>query len=102
VFEVELWSESRCLQEGNDLWIPYGYPKIKYEEGYIDLRALGYSVMPKPHQFWSKANKDWILPSTLVFAVGWSFEITSHLEELAFWLFLLHQVRMVETPFSRI
>jgi len=69
--------------------------KIKYEEGYIDLRALGVGVIPKPHQLWSKANQAWIFPSTLAFAVGWSFEIISHLEELAFWLFLLHQVRIV-------
>ena len=74
--------------------------KIKYEEGYMDLRVLGYGVIPKPHQFWSKANISWILPTNLVFATGWSMEITSHLEELAFWLFLLHQVRMVETPSS--
>ena len=72
--------------------------KIKYEEGYVDLRGLGVGVIPKPHQFWSKANKSWILPTTLVFAMGWSFEIISHLEELAFWLFLLHQVRMVDHP----
>jgi hypothetical protein len=65
--------------------------KVKYEEGYVDLRTLGYGVIPKPHQLWSKANQAWILPSVLTFAVGWSFEITSHLEELAFWLFLLHQ-----------
>ena len=74
--------------------------KIKYEEGYIDLRALGYGVIPKPHQLWSKANISWILPTNLVLATGWSMEIISHLEELAFWLFLLHQVRMMETPFS--
>lgn len=66
--------------------------KIKYEEGYIDLRVLGYGVIPKPHQLWSIANRNWILPLSLVFAIGWSLEITSHLEELAFWLFLLHQV----------
>lgn len=71
--------------------------RIKYEEGYIDARVLGFGVIPKPHQLWSKANQAWILPSILAFAVGWSFEIISHLEELAFWLFLLHQVRMVET-----
>ena len=73
--------------------------KIKYEEGYIDLRVLGYGVIPKPHQFWSTANRNWLLPLSLVFAIGWSLEITSHLEELAFWLFLLHQVRMVEPHF---
>ena len=71
--------------------------KVKYEEGYIDLHLLGYGVIPKPHQLWSKANQAWILPSILAFSVGWAFEIISHLEELAFWLFLLHQVRMVET-----
>lgn len=50
---------------------------------------------------WSTANQAWILPSILAFAVGWAFEIISHLEELAFWLFLLHQVRIVEASFSR-
>jgi len=57
----------------------------------VDLRILGYGVIPKPHQLWSQANQDLIFPVILVFAVGWSCEIMSHLEELAFWLFLLHQ-----------
>jgi len=65
--------------------------KVKYEEGYIDLRVLHLGVIPKPHELWSQANQALILPAILAFAVGWSFEITSHLEELAFWLFLLHQ-----------
>ena len=26
VSQVELWSDSGCFQEGNDLWLSYGYP----------------------------------------------------------------------------
>lgn len=64
---------------------------IKYDEGYMDLRALGRGVIPKPYALWPQHYKDLVLPATVCFSVGWSLEIVSHLEELNFWLFLLHQ-----------
>ncbi|CCA77764.1 hypothetical protein PIIN_02986 [Serendipita indica DSM 11827] len=68
---------------------------IKYDEGYMDLRALGRGVIPKPYALWPQHYKDLVLPATVCFSVGWSLEIVSHLEELNFWLFLLHQVRVI-------
>jgi hypothetical protein len=64
---------------------------IKYDEGYKDLTAFHLGVIPKPYALWPKEYKDLVLPATVCFSVAWSLEIVSHLEELTFWLFLLHQ-----------
>lgn len=64
---------------------------IKYDEGYMDLTALDLGVVPKPYALWPKSYRDLVLPATVCFSVAWSLEIVSHLEELNFWLFLLHQ-----------
>jgi hypothetical protein len=65
---------------------------IKYHEGYMDLTALRLGVIPKPYQLWPKNYQHLVLPAQICFSVAWSLEIVSHLEELTFWLFLLHQV----------
>lgn len=64
---------------------------IKYQEGYTDLRALNLGVIPKPYILWPASKQKLVLPATTCFSVAWSLEIVSHLEELTFWLFLLHQ-----------
>jgi hypothetical protein len=64
---------------------------IKYDEGYKDLTAFHLGVIPKPYALWPKEYKALVLPATICFSVAWSLEIVSHLEELTFWLFLLHQ-----------
>jgi hypothetical protein len=64
---------------------------IKYDEGYKDLSAFHLGVIPKPYALWPKEYKALVLPATICFSVAWSLEIVSHLEELTFWLFLLHQ-----------
>ncbi|KAG8814928.1 hypothetical protein FRC19_001388 [Serendipita sp. 401] len=81
---------------------------IKYKEGYIDLSFLkpgtlipggfdlivppnGLGVLPKPFALWPQNYKDLVLPAHICFSIAWSLEIVSHLEELTFWLFLLHQ-----------
>jgi hypothetical protein len=67
---------------------------IKYNEGYMDLTLLGQGVIPKPYALWPAKYQSLVLPATICFSVAWSLEIVSHLEELNFWLFLLHQVRV--------
>ncbi|KAF4593119.1 hypothetical protein EYR38_008829 [Pleurotus pulmonarius] len=49
------------------------------------------TVISTPIEFWSGANRRWLLPLYFVLSVAWSLEIVTHLEELTFWLFLLHQ-----------
>ncbi|KAH9935184.1 uncharacterized protein BXZ73DRAFT_89533 [Epithele typhae] len=46
--------------------------------------------VPKPWQMWSPLHKSAILPLYLLFTIGWSFELVTHLEELCFWLFLIN------------
>jgi hypothetical protein len=64
---------------------------IKYSEGYADLNAFHLGVIPTPYALWPKSKQRLVLPATTCFSVAWSLEIVSHLEELTFWLFLLHQ-----------
>jgi hypothetical protein len=65
-----------------------GFCYIKYSEGYVDLPRIG--IIPKPVEMWSNAHHAYIFPLQLCFSVAWSLEIVSHLEELCFWLFLIH------------
>jgi hypothetical protein len=46
--------------------------------------------MPKPFELWRPAFQKLIFPLNLVFAIGWSLEMITHLEELCFWLFLVN------------
>ncbi|TFK44980.1 hypothetical protein BDQ12DRAFT_673903 [Crucibulum laeve] len=62
---------------------------IKFKEGYI-MTPTGY-IIPRPFMLWNPRNKSWLLPLYFVLSVGWSLELVTHLEELTFWLFLLHQ-----------
>jgi hypothetical protein len=43
-----------------------------------------------PYQLWEKSEQAAIFPFTLMFSIGWSMEIVTHLEELCFWLFLVN------------
>ncbi|EEB86973.1 hypothetical protein MPER_15889, partial [Moniliophthora perniciosa FA553] len=47
--------------------------------------------IPKPFSMWSANNKRWLLPLYFVLSAAWALELVTHLEELTFWLFLLHQ-----------
>ncbi|KAJ7478607.1 hypothetical protein B0H11DRAFT_1279069 [Mycena galericulata] len=62
---------------------------LKYQEGSFVLP--NGSVMPRPFALWQKNHLRWILPLYFVLSVAWSLELVTHLEELTFWLFLLHQ-----------
>lgn len=66
-----------------------GFCYIKYSEGYIALPLTGM-VIPKPVDMWSQAHQDYVFPLQLCFSFAWSLEIVTHLEELCFWLFLIH------------
>ncbi|KAL1687882.1 hypothetical protein GGG16DRAFT_116527 [Schizophyllum commune] len=63
--------------------------RLKYREGHVVLPS-GQAV-PRPVPAWSQESKDQLLPLLFVFSIAWAFEIVTHLEELMFWLFLLHQ-----------
>ncbi|KAF8963629.1 hypothetical protein BDZ97DRAFT_1904814 [Flammula alnicola] len=65
-----------------------GNAAIKYHEGFITYPTLG--IIPKPHQLWNPTDKSTIFPLMLLFSVGWSLEMVTHLEELCFWLFLVN------------
>ncbi|TFY61737.1 hypothetical protein EVJ58_g4327 [Rhodofomes roseus] len=40
---------------------------------------------------YSDPSRSWILPLNFIFSFAWALELVTHLEELAFWLYLLHQ-----------
>ncbi|KAL1741745.1 hypothetical protein HDZ31DRAFT_44755 [Schizophyllum fasciatum] len=63
--------------------------RLKYREGHVVLPS-GRAI-PRPLEAWRQDSKDQLLPLLFVFSVAWAFEIVTHLEELMFWLFLLHQ-----------
>jgi hypothetical protein len=46
--------------------------------------------VPTPYELWSPSFRAAIFPLNLVFALGWSLEMVTHLEELCFWLFLVN------------
>ena len=64
-----------------------GFCYIRYSEGYVALSGI---IIPKPVEMWSKTHQDYTFPLILCFSFAWSLEIVTHLEELCFWLFLLH------------
>ncbi|KAF7362470.1 hypothetical protein MVEN_00594600 [Mycena venus] len=79
---------------------------LKYQEGSLVLPngtsepiemplllfgSLRNLVMPRPYAFWHKDHLRWIIPLYFVLSIAWSLELVTHLEELTFWLFLLHQ-----------
>ncbi|KAG6878003.1 hypothetical protein C0993_000963 [Termitomyces sp. T159_Od127] len=73
---------------------PIGLSAIKYHEGFIDFPP--YGIIPKPIELWSPRSRNFNFPLMICLSVGWSFEIITHLEELCFWLFLLHASSVVQ------
>ncbi|KAH8827820.1 hypothetical protein DL96DRAFT_1119389 [Flagelloscypha sp. PMI_526] len=65
-----------------------GFAIIKYREGYVQAAFIG--IVPKPYMLWDDLSKSAIFPLMLLFSVGWSLEMVTHLEELCFWLFLVN------------
>lgn len=65
-----------------------GNAVIKYREGFVYI--IGFGVVPKPYQLWEPAARASIFPLMLLFSIGWSLEMVTHLEELCFWLFLVN------------
>ncbi|KAF8147721.1 hypothetical protein B0H34DRAFT_669394 [Crassisporium funariophilum] len=60
---------------------------IKYNEGMLMLQT----VIPRPIRFYSRIDEDWLLPLYFILSTAWSLELCTHLEELCYWLFILHQ-----------
>ncbi|KAJ7908483.1 hypothetical protein B0H13DRAFT_2016497 [Mycena leptocephala] len=63
-----------------------GFAIIKYGQGYIEFEGV---IIPKPYIFWPEAERRAIFPLMLTFTIAWSLEMTTHLEELCFWFFLV-------------
>ncbi|KAL0955617.1 hypothetical protein HGRIS_001851 [Hohenbuehelia grisea] len=63
---------------------------LKYKEGFV-VTPRRHIIMPRPLEYWDPGNKRWVLPLYFVLSSAWSLEMVTHLEELTFWLFLLHQ-----------
>ncbi|KAI0090800.1 hypothetical protein BDY19DRAFT_937553 [Irpex rosettiformis] len=62
---------------------------IKFREGYT--ATLDHHVFPTPLDMYSATSRHWIFPLNCIFSIAWGLELITHLEELAFWLYLLHQ-----------
>ncbi|KAJ7645935.1 hypothetical protein DFH06DRAFT_1210746 [Mycena polygramma] len=62
---------------------------LKYQEGAFVLDDG--TIMPRPFAVWQKIHLRWIIPLYFILSIAWSLELVTHLEELTFWLFLLHQ-----------
>ncbi|KAI0645083.1 hypothetical protein C8Q79DRAFT_1011192 [Trametes meyenii] len=71
---------------------------IKYREGFVP--APDGTFIPRPIQMYREENREWVLPLQFVFSIAWALELVTHLEELAFWLYLLHQNPNKEAWFS--
>ncbi|KZV65748.1 hypothetical protein PENSPDRAFT_114009 [Peniophora sp. CONT] len=65
-----------------------GFCALKYQEGLVYIPGLG--VMAKPYQLWTPFHRTCILPLNIIFAIAWSLEIVSHLEELMFWMYIVN------------
>ncbi|KAJ6471620.1 hypothetical protein C8R47DRAFT_1147403 [Mycena vitilis] len=63
-----------------------GFATIKYRQGFFEYEG---TVYPKPYTLWPEADQRAIFPLTLTFAIAWSLEMITHLEELCFWFFLV-------------
>ncbi|KAJ7188995.1 hypothetical protein C8R46DRAFT_1056360 [Mycena filopes] len=66
-----------------------GIAALKYQEG--SAVFPDGTIMPRPFGEWQADHLHWILPLYFVLSIAWSLELVTHLEELTFWLFLLHQ-----------
>ncbi|KAI0774897.1 hypothetical protein BD413DRAFT_472444 [Trametes elegans] len=73
-----------------------GMTVIKYREGLSPPPTL----FPRPINMYREENRTWVLPLQFVFTIAWALELVTHLEELAFWLYLLHQNPNKEAWFS--
>ncbi|CAK5281971.1 unnamed protein product [Mycena citricolor] len=64
-----------------------GFAIIKYKHGFI---VHDGAIIPMPYRLWTESERRALFPLMLAFAIGWSMEMITHLEELCFWLFLVN------------
>ncbi|KAJ3966251.1 hypothetical protein EV361DRAFT_588023 [Lentinula raphanica] len=62
---------------------------LTYEQGYLVLPDG--TILALPFSSWTHTAMKRVLPLFFVLASAWALELVTHLEELTFWLFLLHQ-----------
>lgn len=77
-----------------------GSAVIKYNEGFIPDPQ--YGVIPKPYTEWTKAHQDAAIPLLVLFAVCFSLDVVTHLEELCFWMFLMNATTASQNWFRSI
>lgn len=53
--------------------------------------AVEFQAVPTPFIYWRESDRVWLQPLYIIFGIVWALEIVTHLEELMFWIFLLHQ-----------
>lgn len=63
---------------------------LSYQEGWTIIPHFE-ALTPKPFTMYTHLHKKFLLPMCFLLAIAWSLELVTHLEELTFWLFLLHQ-----------
>ncbi|OCH92046.1 hypothetical protein OBBRIDRAFT_811881 [Obba rivulosa] len=58
----------------------------------VGMTVLKYAeVIARPVSLYTETGRRWVLPLDMVLSVAWALELVTHLEELTFWLYLLHQ-----------
>ncbi|KAJ7286884.1 hypothetical protein C8J57DRAFT_573153 [Mycena rebaudengoi] len=62
---------------------------LKYQEGSVLMPDE--SIIPRPFSAWRHDRLRFVVPLFFILSIAWSLELVTHLEELTFWLFLLHQ-----------
>lgn len=79
-----------------------GFAILKAKEGDLLINTTPPTILPKPAQFWSLAHQNAVIPLYMILSIGWSLEISTHLEELCFWLFLVHSRKQYDNWFQTI
>lgn len=77
-----------------------GSAVIKYDEGFV--LSPQHGVIPKPYAEWTKAHQDAVCPLMVLFAVCFSLDVVTHLEELCFWMFLMNATTASQNWFRSI
>ncbi|KAJ3784031.1 hypothetical protein GGU10DRAFT_39201 [Lentinula aff. detonsa] len=62
---------------------------LAYQQGFFT--TVDGKILALPFSSWTHTAKKRLLPLFFVLASAWALELVTHLEELTFWMFLLHQ-----------
>ncbi|EMD32947.1 hypothetical protein CERSUDRAFT_118374 [Gelatoporia subvermispora B] len=75
-----------------------GMTVLKYAEGFVPLPGplhgphdISIAFLARPVSLYTDEGRRWVFPLNMVLSIAWALELVTHLEELTFWLYLLHQ-----------